>query len=153
MPNKDSNEIQVRETSLVNSSSSLDCSAGETADELYEDSEMAQSLESKVDLILTRLAEMDKKLTQIESKATNLENKLGMLDNRVQGLEDAHSNTCKTVDGIEAGLNALNTTINEAKAARQKLKVDREKKKRARGQTLVCRSLFQACEFAVLRHL
>ena len=51
-----------------------------------------------------------------------------MLDNRVQGLEDAHSNTCKTVDGIEDALNALNTTVNEAKAAREKLKVGCEQK-------------------------
>ena len=55
-------------------------------------------------------------LTQIQSKVTNLENKLGML-------EDGHSNTCKTVEGlIEDGLNALNTTVNEAKAARENLK-------------------------------
>ena len=61
-------------------------------------------------------------LTQIQSKVTNLENKLGML-------EDGHSNTCKTVEGlIEDGLNALNTTVNEAKAAREKLKVDCEQK-------------------------
>ena len=73
----------------MSSRSSLDCSVGESADELYKALEMAQTLESKVDLVLTRLAEMDKKVTQIESKVTNLENKLGMLDNRVQGLEDA----------------------------------------------------------------
>ena len=80
---------------------------------------MMQILESKIDLVLTRLAEMDKKLTHIESKVAHLENKLGMLDNRVQRLEDAHSNTCKTVEGIEDGLNSLNTTVNKAKAARQ----------------------------------
>ena len=51
-----------------------------------------------------------------------------MLDNRVQGLEDVHSNTCKTVEEIDNGLNTLNTTVNEAKAAREKLKVDCEQK-------------------------
>ena len=108
--------------------SNIDCSSGESADEFYEALEMAQTLESKVDLILTRLAGMDQKLSQIESTVTSFENKLGMLDYRVQELEVAHSNTCKTVDGLEAGLNALNTTINETKAARDKLKVDCEQK-------------------------
>ena len=88
---------RVRETSSVSSNSSLDCSVHKSAVELYEALEMAQTLESKEDLVLTRLVEMDKKLTQIESKVTNLENKLGMLDNRVQGLEDALSNHAKLV--------------------------------------------------------
>ena len=131
LPDKDSkssDEKRVRETSSVSSGSSLDCSAGESADEFYEALEMVQTLESKVDPILTRLAVMDQKLSQIESTVTSFENKLGMLDYRVHIQSVAHSNTCKTVDGLEAGLNALNTTINEAKAARDKLKVDCEQK-------------------------
>ena len=45
-----------------------------------------------------------------------------MLDNRVQGYEDALSHTCKTVEETEDGLNALDTTVNEAKAARENVK-------------------------------
>ena len=45
-----------------------------------------------------------------------------MLDNRVQGLEDALSNTYKTVEEIEHGLNALDTTVNEARLPGKNLK-------------------------------
>lgn len=64
------------------------------------------------------------------------ENKLGMMDSR--GLKDAHSNTCKTVATIDAGLNAVNTTVNEAKVPRENLKVDKVKRNvRTRGQSLM----------------
>ena len=62
LPYRDSKspaETRVRETSSVSSSFSLDCSVEESADELHEALEMAQTLESKVDLVLTRLEEMD----------------------------------------------------------------------------------------------
>lgn len=59
-----------------------------------------------------------------------------MMDNR--GLKDAHSNTCKTVAAIDAGLNAINTTVNEAKVPRENLKVDKVKRNvRTRGQSLM----------------
>ena len=81
LPDRDSKspaEKRVRETSSVSSSSSLDRSVDESAVELYEALEMAQILESKIDLVLTRLAEMDKKnLLKLSPKLralrTNLE--------------------------------------------------------------------------------
>ena len=81
LPDRDSKspaEKRVRETSSVSSISSLDCSVDESAVELYEALEIAQTLESKIDLVFTRLAEMDKKnLLKLSPKLralrTNLE--------------------------------------------------------------------------------
>ena len=52
-----------------------------------------------------------------------------MLDTRVQGLEEALLNTSETVEEIEDGLNALDTTV-------------KSEMQRAGGQALVCKSLF-----------
>ena len=56
---------------------------------------MAQDLGPKVDLILTRLSNIDKKLEQINSCVSNLENKLDKLGIRVKSLEDDRSKTVK----------------------------------------------------------
>ena len=69
-----------------------------------------------------------------------------MLDYRVQELEVAHSNTYKTVDGLEAGLNALTMTINEAKAARDKLEVDCEQKCKELEEKLLYAEVYSKCE-------
>ena len=57
----------------MSSNSLVACSVDECAVELYEALEMAQTLESKVDLVLTKLAEMDKKnLLKLSSKLRTL---------------------------------------------------------------------------------
>ena len=76
-----------------------------------------------------------------------------MLDNRVQGLEDALSNTCKTVEEIEDGLNGLDTTVNEAKAVREKLKVDCEQKCKELEDKVLYAEVYSRREFVVLWHL
>ena len=79
LPDRDSispAKKRVRETSSVSSNSSRDCSVDESVVELYEALEMAQTLESKLDLVLIRLAEMDKNLLKLSPKLRNLRTNL-----------------------------------------------------------------------------
>ena len=71
------------------SSSSLDLST----DEIWDALAMAQNLGPKIELILTRLGDIDKKLEQINSSVSNLERKLDKLENKVQKMEGDHLKT------------------------------------------------------------
>ena len=83
---------------------------------------MAQDLGPKVDLILTRLSNIDEKLEQINSCVSNLENKLDKLDSRVKRLEDDRSKTTDKIMELEAGVTELNTQVNELKTANEETK-------------------------------
>ena len=103
-------EKKARDTlSSVSSSSSLGCSSDEVANVPG----MAQDLGPKVDLILTRLSNIDEKLEQINSCVSNLENKLEKLDSRVKRLEDDRSKTTDIIMGLKGGVTELNTQVNE----------------------------------------
>ena len=98
-------EKKARDTiSSVSSSSSLGCSSNEVVNVPG----MAQDLGPKVDLILTRLSNIDEKLKLINSCVPNLENKLDKLDSRVKGLEDDRSKTVDKKQELEAGVTELN---------------------------------------------
>ena len=84
--------------------------------------EMSDSLESKLDLILTRLETMDRKLEEINTAVSNLESKFNKLEGRVEKLEDHQSTTRDAVKELQDGLQEFNTQVNEATAAREKAK-------------------------------
>ena len=112
-------EKKARDTvSSVSSSSSLGCSS----DEVVNVPGMAQDLGPKVDLILTRLSNIDEKLEQINSCVSNLENKLDKLDSTVKRLEDDRSKTVDKIQELEAGVTELNTQVNELKTANEETK-------------------------------
>ena len=98
------------------SSSSLDLST----DEIWDALAMAQNLGPKIELILTRLGDIDKKLEQINSSVSNLERKLDKLENKVQKMEGDHLKTRWTVDDLENGVKEINEQVNEVKAAGEK---------------------------------
>ena len=72
-----------------------------------------------MDLILTRLSNIDEKLEQINSCVSNLENKLDKLDSRVKHLEDDGSKTTDKIKQLEVGLTELNTQVNDRVKDRQ----------------------------------
>ena len=85
--------------------------------------EMSDSLESKLDLILTRLETMDRKLEEINTAVSNLESKFNKLEGRVEKLEDHQSTTRDAVKECKQdGLQEFNTQVNEATAAREEAK-------------------------------
>ena len=106
---------------------------------------MARDLVSKVDLILARLLDIEKKLEQINSSVSNLENKLDKLENRVH-LEEAQSKTSTTVNELQAGLTELNTQVNEAKTANEKVKEDCEDKCKALEDKLLYAEVYSRRE-------
>ena len=109
-------EKKARDTvSSVSSSSSLGC----LSDKVVNVPGMAQDLGPKVDLILTKLSNIDEKLEQINSCVSNLENKL---DSRVNRLEDDHSKRVNKIQELEAGVTKLNTQVNELKTANEETK-------------------------------
>ena len=109
-------EMKARDTvSSVSSSSSLGC----LSDEVVNVPGMAQDLGPKVDLILTKLSNIDEKLEQINSCVSNLENKS---DSRVNRLEDDHSKTVDKIQELEAGVTKLNTQVNDLKNANEETK-------------------------------
>ena len=112
-------EKKARDTvSNVSSSSSLGCSS----DDVVNVPGMAQDLGPEVDLILTRLSNIDEKLEQINSCVSNLENKLDKLDSRVKRREDDRSKTTDKIMELEAGVTELNTQVNELKSANEETK-------------------------------
>ena len=82
---KSPEEKRIRET-RSSLSSSLDLST----DEIWDALAMAQNLGPKIELILTRLGNIDKKLEQINSSVLNLERNVDKLENKVQKLEGDH---------------------------------------------------------------
>lgn len=67
--------MSVSKSSLLLASSS---------DKILDALGMTGNLRSKIDCVLTQIAEMDKKLEKISSSASNLEKKFDKLDARVQ---------------------------------------------------------------------
>ena len=84
--------------------------------------EKSDSLESKLDLILTRLETMDRKLEEINIAVSNQESKFNKLEGRVEKLKDDQSTTRDTVKELQDGLQEFNTQVNETTAAREKAK-------------------------------
>ena len=53
-------------------------------------SQWHKNLGPKIEIILTRLGNIDKKLEQINASVSNLERKFDRLENKVQQLEEDH---------------------------------------------------------------
>ena len=143
-------EKKARDTvSSVSSSSSLGCSS----DEVVNVPGMAQDLGPKVDLILTRLSNIDEKLEQINSCVSNLENKLDKLEGRVKRLEDDRSKTTDTIMELEAGVTERNTQVNELKTANEETKKEcMEKCKLLEDKLLYAEVYSGRDKFVVLRY-
>ena len=110
------------------------------------DFEMSDSLESKLDLILTRLETMDRKLEEINTTVSNLESKFNKLEGRVEKLEDHQSTTRDAVKELQDGLQKFNTQVNEATAARDKAKKSWESRYKGLENKLLYAEVYQSRE-------
>ena len=104
-----------------------------SSDEILDALGMTEDLGSKIDCVLTQIAEMDKKVEKISSSVSILEKKFDKLDARVNKLEANQSEARGKVKELENGLNELTKQVNERNAANEKVEVNCERRHVKRG--------------------